>query len=129
MLSLAFPLHAPIAKCWRLNTRLLAYKDILAESDVAITQYLEANESPEVSAATLWEPLKAVIRWKFIAIVARLNKVRQTKRQQLEDEIRTLEATHSRSGSLERRRQIATLCKQLRALDGDRAEYALLRTK
>ncbi|KAJ1119870.1 hypothetical protein NDU88_008054 [Pleurodeles waltl] len=126
---LAFPPHAPIAKCWRLNTRLLAYKGIIAETEVAITQYLEANDTPEVRAATLWEALKAVIRGQFIAMAARLNNARWTKWQQLEDEIRTLEATHSQSGSLATQRQIATLRKQLRALDDDRAEYALLQTK
>ncbi|KAJ1163977.1 hypothetical protein NDU88_004424 [Pleurodeles waltl] len=128
-LSLAFPPHAPIAKCWCLNTGLLAYKDTLAEIEVAITQYLLANDTPEVSAATLWEALKAVIRGQFIATSARLNKARQIKWQQLEDQIRTLETTHSVSGSLEMRRQIATLRKQLRTMGGDRAEYALLRTK
>ncbi|KAJ1090835.1 hypothetical protein NDU88_003963 [Pleurodeles waltl] len=106
-----------------------AYKDTLAETEVAITQYLVANDTPEVSAATLWEALKAVIRGQIIAIVARLNKARRTKRQQLEDEIRTLEATHNGSWSLATWRQIATLRKQLRALDGNRVEYALLRTK
>ncbi|KAJ1178067.1 hypothetical protein NDU88_003316 [Pleurodeles waltl] len=59
----------------------------------------------------------------------RLNKSRRTKGQQLEDDIRLLEATHGRSGSLAMQRQISTLRKQLRALDSDRAEYALLRTE
>ncbi|KAJ1166457.1 hypothetical protein NDU88_006860 [Pleurodeles waltl] len=63
------------------------------------------------------------------AITARLNRAQRTKRQQLEDDIQTLEATHGRSGSLVTQRQIATLRKQLHALDGYRAEYALLRTK
>ncbi|KAJ1189825.1 hypothetical protein NDU88_006567 [Pleurodeles waltl] len=129
MLSLALPPHAPVAKCWRLNARLLTYKDILAEIEATITQFLEPNDAPEVTVATLWEALKAVVRGQFTAIAARVNKARQTKRQQLEDDIRTLEATYGRSVSLVMRRQIATLRKQLRALDGDRAEYALLWTK
>ncbi|KAJ1140137.1 hypothetical protein NDU88_006497 [Pleurodeles waltl] len=53
----------------------------------------------------------------------------KSSQQQLEDDIRSLEASHRRSGSLMRRQQINTLRKQLRALDGDRAEYALLWTK
>ncbi|KAJ1217077.1 hypothetical protein NDU88_004672 [Pleurodeles waltl] len=57
------------------------------------------------------------------------NRARRIKRQQLEDDIRNLEATHGQTGSLVMQRQIATLRKQLRALDSDRAEYALLRTK
>ncbi|KAJ1186039.1 hypothetical protein NDU88_002824 [Pleurodeles waltl] len=84
---------------------------------------------PEVGVSVLWEALKAVVRGQFIAIAARLNRARRMKRQQLEDDIRSLEASHGRSGSLVMRRQLNTLRKQLRALGGDRAEYALLRTK
>ncbi|KAJ1083195.1 hypothetical protein NDU88_003355 [Pleurodeles waltl] len=86
-------------------------------------------EDLENRVATLWETVKAVIRGHFIGIAARFNKAWRTKRQQLEDDIRLLEATHGRSGSLAMQRQITTLRKQLRALDSDRVEYALLRTK
>ncbi|KAJ1156642.1 hypothetical protein NDU88_009360 [Pleurodeles waltl] len=48
MLSLAFPLHASVAKCWRLNARLLTYEDILMEIEGTIRNYLEANDAPEV---------------------------------------------------------------------------------
>ncbi|KAJ1191235.1 hypothetical protein NDU88_000551 [Pleurodeles waltl] len=115
---------------WHLNTKLLTYKDILTEIEVTIRQYLEANDTPEVSVAILWEALKAVVRGQFIVIAARLYKAQRTKRQQLEDDnIRTMEATHGRSGLLATQRQIATLCKKLPALDGNRVEYALLWTK
>ncbi|KAJ1090617.1 hypothetical protein NDU88_003747 [Pleurodeles waltl] len=47
MLLLALPPHAPAAKCWCLNTRLLIYKDILAEIEDTIKHYLDANDTPE----------------------------------------------------------------------------------
>ncbi|KAJ1155596.1 hypothetical protein NDU88_008325 [Pleurodeles waltl] len=126
-LSLAFPPHAPAAKRWRLKTRLLTYNDILTEIEDTIIHYLEVNDNPKVSVATLWENIKAVIRGQFT--VARLNNAQRIKHQQLEDDIRNLETTYGRTGSLVMRRQIATLRKQLRVLDGDRVDYALLGTK
>ncbi|KAJ1115168.1 hypothetical protein NDU88_003394 [Pleurodeles waltl] len=126
---MAFLLHALVAKCWRLNERLLTYEDILMEIERTMRHYLEANDNPEVGVAVFWEALKAVVRGQFIVIAARLNRSRWTKCQQLEDDIWSLEASHGRSGLLMTRRLITTLRKQLRALDCDRAEYSLLRTK
>ncbi|KAJ1091896.1 hypothetical protein NDU88_005010 [Pleurodeles waltl] len=83
---------------------------------------------PTTSITTLWETLEVVARGHRIAIAARLNTARCEKRQRLEDEIRVMEATHSRTGSLAVKRQLTALRKQLRSLDGDRAEYALFRT-
>ncbi|KAJ1141803.1 hypothetical protein NDU88_008131 [Pleurodeles waltl] len=51
------------------------------------------------------------------------------KRQQLEDDIRSLEASYGQTGSLVMQRQITTFRKQLRALDDNREDYALLWTK
>ncbi|KAJ1208912.1 hypothetical protein NDU88_004294 [Pleurodeles waltl] len=126
---LALSLHVPDAKRWRRNTRLLTYKDTLAEIEDTIKRYLDTNDSPEVSVATLWETLKAVIRRQFIVIAARLNRARWEKCHQLEDDIRSLKVTHGRTGSLVVRRQLITLRKQMRALEGDKTEYTLLRNK
>ncbi|KAJ1092472.1 hypothetical protein NDU88_005582 [Pleurodeles waltl] len=107
--------------------RLLTYKDKLAETEDTIKHYLDTNDTPEVSVATLWESLKAVIRGQSIA--TRLNKARQEKCQQLEDDITSLAVTQGRTASLVVRRQVTTLRKHLRALDWDKADNALLRTR
>ncbi|KAJ1107800.1 hypothetical protein NDU88_005189 [Pleurodeles waltl] len=109
--------------------RLLAYEDISAEIGATIAHFLATNDTPTTSIMTLWEALKTVIRDQVIAIAARLNIIRCEKRQQLEVDIRALEATNSRTGSLALNGQLTAHMKQLRALDGDKAEYALLRTK
>ncbi|KAJ1150619.1 hypothetical protein NDU88_003409 [Pleurodeles waltl] len=97
-LSLGAPLHALIARCWRLYARLLTYEDILTEIEGTIQHCLEANDAPEVGVPILWEALKAVMRGKFIPIAARFNRARWMKHQQLEDDIRSMEASHGRSG-------------------------------
>ncbi|KAJ1188230.1 hypothetical protein NDU88_004993 [Pleurodeles waltl] len=89
------------------------------------SHFLTMNDTPTTNIVTLWETLKAVIRGQFIAIAARQNAV---KRQQLEDDIQALEVTHRQTGCLVVRRQLTIQQKQLRALDEDKVEYALLRT-
>ncbi|KAJ1083081.1 hypothetical protein NDU88_003241 [Pleurodeles waltl] len=70
-----------------------------------------------------------LIRGQFIAIAPRQNALRHAKHRQLAGDIRALEETHRQSGSLAVRIQLTTQRKQLRALDEDKAAYALLRTK
>ncbi|KAJ1138662.1 hypothetical protein NDU88_005043 [Pleurodeles waltl] len=55
--------------------------------------------------------------------------IRTKGHQQLEDDIKALEVAQRQAGSLATRRQLTTLRKQLRALDEDKAEYALLQIK
>ncbi|KAJ1125456.1 hypothetical protein NDU88_003888 [Pleurodeles waltl] len=94
-----------------------------------ISHFLTLNDTPTTNIVTLWETLKALVRGQFIAITARQNAVHRDKRQQLEDEIQALEVTHRQTGSLAVRRQLTIQQKQLRALDEDKAEYVILRTK
>ncbi|KAJ1126968.1 hypothetical protein NDU88_005374 [Pleurodeles waltl] len=102
---------------------------MLAEIRDTISYFLTVNDTPTTNIAIIWEMLKAVIRCQFIAIAARQNAARRNKRQQLEDDIRALEVTHRQTGSLAVRQQLTTQRKQLRALDNDKAEYALLHHK
>ncbi|KAJ1154816.1 hypothetical protein NDU88_007559 [Pleurodeles waltl] len=98
------------------------------------------GRSSEASAVCGWRKVGAngcdapgktypVVRGQFIAIAARQNAQCHDKRQQLEGDIWALEETHRQSGSLAVTRQLTIKRKELRALDEDKAEYALLRTK
>ncbi|KAJ1167781.1 hypothetical protein NDU88_008170 [Pleurodeles waltl] len=104
-------------------------RDTLAEIRDTIIHFLPINDTPTTNIVTLWETFKAVVRGQFISIAARQNAVRRNNRQQLEDDIRALDVTHRQTGSLAVRRQLTTQRKQLWALDKDKVEYALLRTK
>ncbi|KAJ1082995.1 hypothetical protein NDU88_003156 [Pleurodeles waltl] len=72
---------------------------------------------------------RTLIRDQFIVIAARQNAAGSNKRQQLEDDIRVQEVAHRQTWSLATMRQLTAHQKQLRALDEDKAVYALLRTK
>ncbi|KAJ1117584.1 hypothetical protein NDU88_005782 [Pleurodeles waltl] len=129
MLSLALSTYTPCRRHWHLNIRLLTYEDILAEIKATISHFLIINDTPMTNITTFWETFKAVIRGQFIAMAARLNVACHNTRQQLGDDIKALEVAIRQAGSLTASRQLTTPRKQLRALDKDMEEYALLQTK
>ncbi|KAJ1089313.1 hypothetical protein NDU88_002464 [Pleurodeles waltl] len=109
--------------------RLSAYEDTLTEIRDTVSHFLTMKDTPTPNIATLWETLKAVVRGQFMAIAARHNALRHNEHKQLENGIQALAVTHRQTGSLAVRRQLITQHKQLRALNEDKAEYALLHTK
>ena len=64
---------------WRLNNTLLNKEWIIEEIKEEIKKYLETNENDNMPYQVIWDTAKAVLRGKFIAIQAHLNK--QTKIQ------------------------------------------------
>ena len=114
---------------WRFNDWLLRSHIHVKEIRETIKEYLSLNDNTETSVATQWEALKAVVRGRCMAISASMNKVRKQKREELEQETRALEQEHKRTGARRIFRTLQTLRKELKALDWEAAEYALLRTR
>ncbi|KAJ1080891.1 hypothetical protein NDU88_001080 [Pleurodeles waltl] len=75
------------------------------------------------------EALKAVVRGQFIAIAAHANALRKEKCHQLEVRVKQLEKRHRGAGAGEAKHQLGVEHKELRALDMDVSEHAMLRTK
>src|SRR3712207_4641028 len=61
-------------KMWRLNNMLRNKQWIIEEIKEEIKYYLETNENENTLYQTIWDAAKAVLRGKFIAIQAHLNK-------------------------------------------------------
>ena len=59
---------------WRLNNTLLNNQQITEEIRKEIKIYIETNENENTTTQNLWDTVKAVLRGKFIAIPAYLNK-------------------------------------------------------
>ena len=59
---------------WRLNKMLLNNDWVNEEIKEEIKKYLETNENENMTCQNLWDTAKAVLRGKFIAIQAYLNK-------------------------------------------------------
>ena len=53
---------------WRLNNTLLNNQVITEEIKEEIKQYLETNDSENMTTQNLWDAAKVVLRGKFIAI-------------------------------------------------------------
>ena len=59
---------------WRLNNTLLNNQEITEEIKEEIKKYLETNDNENTMIQNLWDAAKTVLRGKFIAIQAYLNK-------------------------------------------------------
>ena len=59
---------------WRLNNTLLTNQEITEEIKEEIKKYLETNDNENTMIQNIWDTAKAVLRGKFIAIQAYLEK-------------------------------------------------------
>lgn len=104
LLSLAaFPI--PIQTHWHINDGFLnnsEFKDMVKKY---IIEYLETNDTTDISPIILWDALKAVLRGKLIAYGAR-KKERQARVTRLETEVRALEHQHKQTLSPSCRRTL-----------------------
>ena len=60
---------------WRLNNTLLNNQQITEEIKKDIKICIETNENENTTTQNLWDTVKAVLRGRFIAIQAHLNKL------------------------------------------------------
>ena len=66
---------------WRLNNTLLNNQEITEEIKEEIKKYLETNDNENTMIQNLWDAAKAVLRGKFIAIQAYLEKQNISNKQ------------------------------------------------
>ena len=63
-----------VTNMWRLKQMLLNNNWVNEEITGEIKKYLETNENENMTCQNLWDTAKVVLRGKFIAIQAYLNK-------------------------------------------------------
>ena len=63
------------SKSWRLNSMLLNNERVKNEIREEIKNFLETNENELTTTENLWDTAKAVLRGKFIAILAYLKRI------------------------------------------------------
>ena len=76
---------------WRLKNILLKNEWANQEVKEEIKKYMEANENENTTAQNLWDTAKAVIRGKYIAIQAFLNKEERSQIHNLTLHLKELE--------------------------------------
>jgi hypothetical protein len=70
------------ANNWKLNNTLLNDQWVIDDIKEEIKRFLEANENENMTYQNLWETAKAVLRGKFIAIIA---YIKRSERSQIND--------------------------------------------
>ena len=76
---------------WRLNHTLLNNQQITEEIKKAIKICIETNENENTTTQNLWDSVKAVLRGRFIAIQAYLNKQEKNQINNLTLHLKQLE--------------------------------------
>lgn len=87
--------NAERTRRWRFNKDVLKDDANRIKIEHAIEEYLINNDTQDTNTGVTWEALKAAIRGVVIDIKAKLNKTANTQLAELEQEIKTLENSHS----------------------------------
>src|SRR3712207_1096249 len=91
-------------KMWRLNNTLLNKQWIIEEIKEEIKNYLETNENDSMPYQLIWDTAKAVLRGKFIALQAQLNKQEKSQISNLKLHLTELEKKEQIKLKVSRRR-------------------------
>ena len=90
-------------KMWRLNNTLLNKQWIIEEIKEEIKKYLETNENDSMPYQLIWDTAKAVLRGKFIAIQAHLNKQEKSQISNLKLQLTELDREEQTKPKVSRR--------------------------
>ena len=75
----------------RLRTILLNDKRVNQEIKEELKRFMETNENEDTTVQNLWDAAKAVLRGKYIAIQASIQKLERTQIQKLTLHLKELE--------------------------------------
>ena len=76
---------------WRLRTILLKDERVTQEIKEEFKRFMETNENEDTTVQNLWDAAKAILRGKYIAIQASIQKLERTQIQKLTLHIKELE--------------------------------------
>ena len=96
---------------WRLNNILLNNQQITEEIKICI----ETNENENTTTQNLWDTIKAVLRGKFIAIQAYLNKQEKSPINNLTLHLKQLEKEKMENPRVSRRKEILKIRAEINA--------------
>ena len=96
-------------KTWRLNSMLLNNEWVKNEIREEIKKFLETNENELTTIQNLWDTTKAVLRGKFIAIQAYLQKKETFQTNNLTLRLQELEEQQQRQPRASTRKEITKI--------------------
>lgn len=114
---------------WRLNVGILNNKTVVKEIKEEISECIKNNANGEVEPTILWDTIKAIMRGKLISRMAHLNKIKRSRYDELEKELRSLEKQQQKDVDKGLIDQIKEHKKQIENILNDEIEKRLRFTK
>uniref|UniRef100_A0A8C0K1B1 RNA-directed DNA polymerase n=1 Tax=Canis lupus dingo TaxID=286419 RepID=A0A8C0K1B1_CANLU len=114
---------------WRLRTILLKDKRVNQEIKEELKRFMETNENEDTTIQNLWDAAKAVLRGKYIAIQASIQKLEITQIQKLTLHIKELEKKQQIDPTPKRRRELIKIRAELNEIETRRTVEQINRTR
>uniref|UniRef100_A0A8C0Q2Y2 RNA-directed DNA polymerase n=1 Tax=Canis lupus familiaris TaxID=9615 RepID=A0A8C0Q2Y2_CANLF len=114
---------------WRLRTILLKDKRVNQEIKEELKRFMETNENEDTTVQNLWDAAKAVLRGKYIAIQAPIQKLERTQIQKLTLHIKELEKKQQIDPTPKRRRELIKIRAELNEIETRRTVEQINRTR
>ena len=108
---------------------LLNEQWIIEEIKGEIKKYLETNENDNIPYQLIWDAAKAVLRGKFIAIQAHLNKQEKSQISNLKLHLSGLEKEEQTKPKVSRRREIIKIRAEIDTIETKKAVERINETK
>ena len=124
-LELTPPYYDPATRHWRLMPSLLGNLSFVSMLEEQLTLFFSTNDTPEVSASTIWETAKAYIRGVIISYTLAKRKVTLKQQLELESQISVLEREFKQSLSKSSRLKLDAARSALDNLLTQKAETAI----
>lgn len=100
-LSLSIALEKKVRKVlWKLNSSILNDLKLRQQLKEDIKNYLELNDTGEISQIMLWDALKAVMRGRIISMTSHLKKLRGQRLVDLQGKLKQLQRMDSNTSNL-----------------------------
>ena len=116
-------------KMWRLKTTLLKNDCVNQAIREEIKKYMETNENENTTIQNLWDAAKAVLRGKYIAIQANLNKLEKVQIQNLTEHLLELEGKQQEHPKPSRRKEIIKIRAEINNIESKRTVEQINETK
>ena len=100
---------------WRLNNTLVNNQQIIEEIKKETKICIEMNENENTTTQNLWDTVKAVIRRRFIAIQAYLNKQEKSQINNLPLHLKQIEKEEMKNPRISRRKEILKMRAEINA--------------
>ena len=109
-ISMSLALGRKVRKTvWKLNSSILNDPKLLEKQKEDIRDFLDLNDSGEVSPTILWDTLKAVMRGKIISTTSYMKKLKGQKLADLQGKLKKLQLADSNKSNSNLKQEIKKL--------------------